>query len=50
MTTEIQNICGTFISKKICQPFGRFRSTATILHGQSSVQLVQGTQKWLSCL
>ena len=45
MSPEIQNICGTFISKNIHQPFGRFGSTATIIRGPSSVQLVQRTQK-----
>lgn len=44
MNAEIQNICGTFISKKIHQPFGRFGSTVTIIRGPSSVQLVQGRQ------
>lgn len=44
MSAEIQNICGTFISRKIHQPFGRFGSTAAISCGPSSVQHVQGTQ------
>lgn len=44
MSAEIQNICGTFISRKIHQPFGRFGPTAAIIQGPSSVQLVQGTQ------
>lgn len=44
MSAEIQNICGTFISRKIHQPFGRFGSTAAISCGPSSAQRVQGTQ------
>lgn len=44
MSAEIQNICGTFISRKMHQPFGRFGSTAAIICGPSSGQLVQGTQ------
>lgn len=44
MSAEIQNICGTFISRKIHQPFGRFGSTAAISCGPNSVQHVQGTQ------
>lgn len=46
MSAEIQNICGTFISRKIHQPFGRFGSTAAISCGPSSVQHVQGTQNY----
>jgi len=42
MSAEIQNICGTFITKKIHWPLGRFGSTATISYEPSSVQ--QGTQ------